>query len=373
MIDWGQSLLRPNPLNVFWETWTLGHDSIGNADCWRGWTNVCTQVNVANVIRDQAEYIANRPTYNNYSSPLGRGPAIGYGGGGGGRGPGGGGGYVNRCNGRCGTPVKPPKPPIDQNTNNGRNPIVAPTLPPAVAIWTTTWAVGQGVSMTVAAQAVLDMFAIAVFTPTVLNGKDLYPLPDPSHRPGGGGTGRKRQDNKCDDGPGKSATGHVTYLPRERYYDTYSKREECRAVGIYGIIDDSDLTTVAHLGPGTNTGSKKPPGWHEIKAQGHKPNNGHLQPKLGGGDGKDLRNLVPQYDHVNSPYISDGVEGDIRDSLEAGNPVALWITPRYGSANSGIPTTIEYNYRDLGTGASKHCIVHNQASGGRTTGSSNCP
>ncbi|NNJ08199.1 hypothetical protein HHX38_29370 [Streptomyces sp. PKU-MA01144] len=351
----------------------MGHDSIGNADCWRGWTNVCTQVNVANVIRDQAEYIANRPTYNNYSSPLGRGPAIGYGGGGGGRGPGGGGGYVNRCNGRCGTPVKPPKPPIDQNPNNGRNPIVAPTLPPAVAIWTTTWAVGQGVSMTVAAQAVLDMFAIAVFTPTVLNGKDLYPLPDPSHRPGGGGTGRKRQDNKCDDGPGKSATGHVTYLPRERYYDTYSKREECRAVGIYGIIDDSDLTTVAHPGPGTNTGSKKPPGWHEIKAQGHKPNNGHLQPKLGGGDGKDLRNLVPQYDHVNSPYISDGVEGDIRDSLEAGNPVALWITPRYGSANSGIPTTIEYNYRDLGTGVSKHCIVHNQASGGRTTGSSNCP
>lgn len=57
----------------------------------------------------------------------------------------------------------------------------------------------------------------------------------------------------------------------------------------------------------------------------------------------------------------------------AGNPVAVWITPRYGNANSGIPSTIECQYRDLGTGVSNHCIVHNQASGGRTTGSNSCP
>ncbi|WP_107481900.1 DNA/RNA non-specific endonuclease [Streptomyces sp. JHA26] len=98
-----------------------------------------------------------------------------------------------------------------------------------------------------------------------------------------------------------------------------------------------------------------------------------MQPKLGGGDGKDLRNLVPQYARTNSPYIRDGVENDIRVSLEAGHKVALHINPHYGNANSGIPTQIEYNYRDLSTGVAKHCVIHPTTAGGSTTGSASCP
>ncbi|WUW86264.1 hypothetical protein OG595_10230 [Streptomyces sp. NBC_01451] len=290
-------------------------------------------------------------------------------GGGGGGGGGGGTGCAPNC------VVTPPKPPIDQNPNNGPNPIPAPTLPPGQVDWTSAvWGAGQGVSETYTSQAILDMLAVAIFTPNVVDGLEIFPFAEPSHLPGGGSRGRSRSDNKCDDGPGTSATGHVTYLPRERYYDNFSKQEECRAIGIYGFIDKSDLTTKAHPGPGTSTGSsKKPPGYEEIRSQGYMPNNGHLQPKLGGGDGKDLRNRVPQYHDVNSPYIRDGVEADIRASLEAGHTVSLSITPRYGNVNSGIPGLIEYNYTDLSTGVAKHCVVHNQGSGGRTAGSSNCP
>jgi hypothetical protein len=219
----------------------------------------------------------------------------------------------------------------------------------------------------------VNLAAVAIFTPTVYQGKDLYPFPDPSHKAGGGGRWRNRQDKKCDDGPGMSPTGHVTYMPRERYYDNFTKREECRATGVSGIIDQQDLTTAAHPGPGTDTGSKRPPGYAEMKSKGHNPQNGHLQPKLAGGDGKDLRNLVPQYALTNSPYIRDGVEKDIRASLEAGHKVALHINPYYRIVNSGIPTQIEYNYRDLSTGVAKHCVIHPTTTGGSTTGSANCP
>jgi hypothetical protein len=220
----------------------------------------------------------------------------------------------------------------------------------------------------------VDLAAVAIFSPLVHEGKDLYPLPDPADEPGGGNKGRSRTDKKCDDGPGTSPTGHVTYLPRERYYDNFSKQEECRATGVFGIVDQQDLTTKKHPGPGSSTGSaKRPPGYEEIRSQGHQPNNGHLQPKLAGGDGKDLRNLIPQYRLTNSPYIRDGVEGDIRDSLESGHKVSLYINPHYGNANSGIPTEIEYNYADLSTGVAKHCVVHQSPTGGRTTGSSTCP
>lgn len=390
LLSWGPNLFGPpTPIGlaakVFWWAWTSGSNSIGNGSCYSGIVDRCAGQRTADALRRQADNIAAQSWPKPRSSSRGGGRATqpaprggnnSYYSGGtrGGGSRGGGGGYTTVCNGRCGTPVKPPKPPIDQNPNNGLNPIPAPKLPPAVATWTSAiWTAGSAVTTTVSAQAVLNMLAVAIFTPTTIDGKDLFPLPQRDHRPGGGSTGRKRTDKKCDDGPGKSPTGHVTYLPRERYYDKFSKQEECRATGVYGIIDSTDLTTKAHPGPGTDTGSKKPPGWHEIRSQGEKPNNGHLQPKLGGGNGKDLRNLIPQYERINSPYIRDGVEKDIRNSLEAGNSVTLWITPRYGKPNSGIPTTIEYNYGDLTTGVTKHCVVHNQASGGRTTGSSTCP
>ncbi|GAB3955626.1 DNRLRE domain-containing protein [Streptomyces sparsus] len=199
-------------------------------------------------------------------------------------------------------------------------------------------------------------------------------LPAPQNAPGGRNGGRMRDDNACDDGPGVSPTGHAVYLPRERYYDGFSQRQECRATGVYGILDKSDLTTKKHPGPGTSTNdSTRPPGYEEIRALGGVPHNGHLIPKAGGGSGTDLRNLVPEFDRVNAPYISGGVEKEIRDSLRAGHTVAVSITPHYNRGNSGIPGSIEYNYGVVETGMSKHCVVYNDSTLRRTTGSLDCP
>ncbi|MFJ9656992.1 LamG-like jellyroll fold domain-containing protein [Streptomyces griseoflavus] len=272
------------------------------------------------------------------------------------------------------TTVKPPKPPTPQNPNHGSSPRPAPVRPaPKPRVDVVRIQQRSLDHAVIAAQTSVHQAVAAIFTPTVHEGEALYPFPDPADKPGGGNRWRNRNDKKCDDGPGRSPTGHVTYLPRERYYDTFSQREECRAVGVFGIIDQQDLTTAAHPGPGTDTGSKRPPGYAQLRSQGGKPQNGHLQPKLGGGDGKDLRNLVPQHALTNSPYIRDGVEKDIRTSLEAGHRVAIYINPHYGDMNSGIPTRIEYNYADLSTRVAKHCVIHQSSMGGHTTGSASCP
>ncbi|MFF3317355.1 LamG-like jellyroll fold domain-containing protein [Streptomyces sp. NPDC003035] len=321
-------------------------------------------------LTSQADHAATAPRGNsNYDTPLGYGRVVSS------RGSSSGGdsrGNQYRCNGTCGTTtVKPPKPPIDQNPNNDWNPFPAPTLPPAIAVWAAaTWTATTGVTTaTFTSKAMLDLLAIAMFAPDVINGPDPRLQP----QPGGGTRGRTRKDNKCDDGPGVSPTGHQIYLPRERYYDSFSMREECRATGVYGLLDYSDLTTKAKPGPGTSTGSKKPPGYAEIRSYGGEPHNGHLIPKLGGGSGTDLRNLVAQYSHVNTPYLRDTIEKDIRDGLESGRRVTVSIVPHYDNNSSGIPSRIEYNYSIAGSGEWKHCTVYNQLSGGKTVGTPNCP
>jgi RHS repeat-associated protein len=336
-------------------------------DCGYGFIDRCSGQRMATALANQAEDIAGRPLWSgggNYTTTWT------YGSPGGGRGTG---GTRYICNGQCGyAPVKPPKPPIDQNPNNGSNPLPAPTLPPAIAVWTAaTWTVGTGVSATFTSQAMLDLLAIAIFAPTIINGPD----PRLQDQPGGGTRWRTRNDKKCDDGPGVSKNGHQVYLPRERYYDKHSQQEECRATGVYGLLDMSDLTTKKHPGPGSSTNSTtRPPGYNEINSQpGQRAHNGHLIPKLGGGSGTDLRNLVAQYSHVNTPYLRDTIERDIRQGLESGKRVTVSVVPHYDNKNSGIPTRLEYNYSIVGSGEWKHCTVYNKASGGQTVGTSNCP
>ncbi|GAA3123390.1 hypothetical protein GCM10020254_83220 [Streptomyces goshikiensis] len=62
-------------------------------------------------------------------------------------------------------PTKPPKPVIDTNAYNGRNPIPAPSLPPAALNWmagsTATLAAGT-ITATFTSQAILDVLAVAV-------------------------------------------------------------------------------------------------------------------------------------------------------------------------------------------------------------------
>nr|WP_324611220.1 LamG-like jellyroll fold domain-containing protein [Streptomyces sp. WM4235] len=312
-----------------------------------------------------------------------------HGGGGGGSsyGGGGGGGSSPRTRPRPNprphpNPPRPkpkpkPQPIFDPNPWNGKNPVPAPDLAPIVGLVVTGTATVLSEATAAAAtvftaQAVLDSLAIAIFTPVIIGS------PDPRVEPqsGGDNTWRKRTDDKCDDGPGTSANGHQIYLPRERYWDDFSKRYECRATGVYGLLDKSDLTTTKHPGPGTSTNeNRRPPGYDEINDQpGQKANNGHLLPKIGGGSGTDLRNLVAQYRWVNSPYIRDTVENDIRVGLEANKRVTVSITVHYDSQSSGIPTRLEYDYSVIGSGEWKNCTVFNTP--GKTAsivGTQNCP
>ncbi|MFD3335972.1 LamG-like jellyroll fold domain-containing protein [Streptomyces sp. NPDC058700] len=306
-------------------------------------------------------------------------------GGGGSRGGGGGGGRGGGGGGSTKTKPKPPRhnpaPPkikiVDPNNHNGRNPTPAPDLPPIIPVLVTGTATALSQATAAAAtvftaQAVLDALALAIFTPVLIGSPD----PRLEEKAGGDNKWRNRTDGQCDDGAGRSDNGHQAYLPRERYWDNFSQQEECRATGVYGILNSADLTTKKHPGPGSHTNDRlRPPGYEEINAQpGQRANNGHLVPNLGGGSGTDLRNLVAQYYWVNSPYIRDTIEKDIRGALEMGKRVTFSVVPHYDRSGSGIPTRIEYNYSVVGSGEWKNCTVYNNP--GRTAvtvGTANCP
>ncbi|MEU7230348.1 LamG-like jellyroll fold domain-containing protein [Streptomyces chrestomyceticus] len=273
---------------------------------------------------------------------------------------------------RSKAPTRPARPPIPQNPNAGRNPVPAPKRALPRPEWNPSaggWKPGDGWDMVMGALQMLNLLGNGQYTPD----QGQEPLPAPENNPGGKNDGRNRQDNICDAGPGVSPTGHAVYLPRERYYDAFSQRSECRATGVYGLLDSSDYNK-NRKAPGTNTnGSTKPPGMDEIAAQGHVPANGHLIPAVASGSGIDLRNLVAEYEKTNTPYLNWGVEREIRVAIKSGKHLQLSVTPHYSRPDSGIPTSIEYNYAVLEDGSSRHCVIHQSPSGGTTTGSADCP
>ncbi|GAU69154.1 FHA domain-containing protein [Streptomyces sp. NBRC 110611] len=271
--------------------------------------------------------------------------------------------------------LPPPPPPPPQNPNRGPHPKPAPTRPAPKPDWNPNsgkWTPGDGWNIVLGALHMIDMFGDTQYTPDQLDEPQVHPAPE--NNPGGKNDGRMRQDNRCDVGPGVSPTGHAVYLPRERYYDSFEGSYQCRATGVYGLLDVSDYNK-GRKAPGTNTnGSTQPPGMREMEeAQGEKAANGHLIPAAASGSGIDLRNLVAEYEKTNHPYLNYGVELDIRKAVKSGKRLALSVVPHYGRRDSGIPTSIEYNYSVLEDGTSKHCVIHQSPTGGTTTGSSNCP
>lgn len=76
---------------------------------------------------------------------------------------------------------------------------------------------------------------------------------------------------------------------------------------------------------------------------------------------------------MNTPYLSQGIEKEIRDALAAHKRVSLSISVVYDGRSSGIPTKLEYRYSVIGSGVVKNCTVHNESTGGRTTGDPSCP
>ncbi|MFD5014867.1 LamG-like jellyroll fold domain-containing protein [Streptomyces chartreusis] len=272
---------------------------------------------------------------------------------------------------RASTNVKPPKPPTPQNPNRGPRPTPAPTRPapkPRVDVSRIQRSSLER-AVVVDGSAMLDLAADFLYAPE----DALELLPGPIDSPGGKNDGRNRDDNRCDAGPGVSPTGHAVYLPRERYYDTFEGRYECRATGVYGLLDQSDYNK-GRKAPGTNTNSStRPPGMREIEDQGHEPANGHLIPAAASGSGIDLRNLVAEYTETNTPYLNYGVEKEIRNAIKSGKHLAISVIPHYGNRGSGIPTEIEYNYGTVDDGDMKHCVITQSPTGGTTRGSANCP
>ncbi|MGW8984828.1 hypothetical protein ACWGQ9_19450 [Streptomyces parvus] len=119
-------------------------------------------------------------------------------------------------------------------------------------------------------------------------------LPSPLNNPGGKNGGRDRDDEKCDDGPGVSPTGHAVYLPRGRYYDSFEGSYQCRAIGFYGLLDITD---------------------YEIRRNGHAPANGHLIPAAAKRSGIDLRNLAAEHEEINTPYLNHDTEKEIWNAI----------------------------------------------------------
>ncbi|WP_394298264.1 LamG-like jellyroll fold domain-containing protein [Streptomyces griseus] len=362
VLDWGANLVkRRNPIGVFWSTWIVGHNSIGNSDCWVGLRDRCANRRTIDAILRQADNIRNLPKSKPRPSP-GRGgratqpaPRGGnnsyYGGNRRGGGQGGGSGYTTVCNGHCGTPVKPPKPPIDQNPNNGLNPIPAPTLPPAVATWTSAiWTAGSAVTTTVSAQAMLDMLAIAAFVPDVLPD----PFLDEARNPGGD----SRSPERCDDQAGENVNGNITYLPRQRFRPG---KDGCRASGAVGIFSDPE-----DLEDGTKTawkadcesGMVTPPDYWTLPP-GRGRARGHLVGCQFGGSGTDLRNLVPLHREANMPAMST-IENNIAREIRGSQSVRYEVTPMYRDTSSGVPDVIHIEARG-NKGMDVDCHVINQA------------
>ncbi|MEU8932882.1 LamG-like jellyroll fold domain-containing protein [Streptomyces sp. NPDC048409] len=321
--------------------------------------------NLADLLRKQANHVSQAAGYSalvdtGYGYSHGPGTSAGTGAGSG----------SGNCQFGCGIIVTPPKPPIDQNPNNGPNPEPAPTrAKPKAEYEDAGWDTGDGVDTVVDTVDMLRLLGDGTYTPD----NELEALPAPVNNTGGKNNGRDRDDGRCDVGPGVSPTGHAVYLPRERYYDTHEERYECRATGVYGLLDISDYNK-GRKAPGTNTNSStQPPGMNEIRSQGYEPANGHLIPAAATGAGIDLRNLVAEYEETNSPYLNHTVEKEIRNAIKSGKHLAISVVPHYGNNSSGIPTEIEYNYGTVEDGKMKHCVISQSPAGGTTRGSADCP
>ncbi|MFE7588086.1 LamG-like jellyroll fold domain-containing protein [Kitasatospora sp. NPDC057512] len=278
--------------------------------------------------------------------------------------------------------VPRPKPPADSRpTNDNDRPYANPN--PIDFFTDTIVAVGTAVVTTV----VVDGTAVVVGTATTVGAgivagtdaiidvaTDLWFFKETDSRPGGKNQWR-RKDKECDEGVGFSSTGHALYAPREKYFDATTQMNECRAVGVWFQLDASDYNPTDTAPSYTQTGGMKPPGYAEMRAKGGEPRNGHILPKVAFGDGKDLRNLVAEYEKTNSPYLSTGVEKDIRDALVAERHVVGTIRVTYPNQGTGVYFSKHYDYLVVEENREVHCIVYQAptAEGGRTNGDNKCP
>ncbi|MEU0586502.1 LamG-like jellyroll fold domain-containing protein [Streptomyces sp. NPDC006132] len=263
-------------------------------------------------------------------------------------------GYAGRYGGGYGystsaqrAPVRPPRPPIDQNPNNGPHPKPAPTRPAPKPDWTPGsggWKPGDVVKMIVGAAQMLDLADNKQYTPDPQGAYETAP-----GRGGDSGT-PERDDQDCRRG-GK---GWVEYGGLDSAHGD-------RATGVEACLDSAYLKT--HPGSATKWKEVAPPGYEWARDYagylGNRPpgewvNACHLLGRSLSGDGLKPENLSTCARSANSnaiaatdPGIVDHMasfESQVKAAIDKGQVVHYKVTPAYMGPRT-VPVAYELTAR----------------------------
>ncbi|MFI1507160.1 RHS repeat-associated core domain-containing protein [Streptomyces sp. NPDC020597] len=227
--------------------------------------------------------------------------------------------------------VRPPKPPIDQNPNNGKHPRPAPTRPTPKPDWDPNggkWKPGDIVKLVVGAAQMLDLSDDEQYTP------DTHAAPGTN--PGSDGTsGESRNSQDCR----RDGKGWVDYGDADSAHGD-------RATGVEACLDSAYLTT--HPGTKTDPDKVTPPGYEWARKYagylGNRPpgqwvNACHLLGKDLSGDGLRPGNLSTCSRSANAnrispndPGITDHMysyEKQVKEAIDAGQVVHYRVKPVY--------------------------------------------
>nr|WP_262387273.1 LamG-like jellyroll fold domain-containing protein [Streptomyces sp. TRM49041] len=236
--------------------------------------------------------------------------------------------------------IRPPAPPIDQNPNNGPNPVPAPDRPkPDWGIQPGGWKPGDGWQLIV---GVLEMAALTengAYTPDEEIAADysmsrlVTPETDGEHEPESGTPVRRQDCRKGNtavhymplDNLGR-AQGVVACLNKGDYNYVHSEKVD----GHLGVESGWALNSNETMIVGTPT--EYPTNWEHVPPgyRGRKENHhrGHLLARSLGGDGRDLRNLVPLYANVNSVTMK-AYEIALEKRTQTGETIYYQVTAHY--------------------------------------------
>ncbi|MEU2263648.1 LamG-like jellyroll fold domain-containing protein [Streptomyces sp. NPDC019645] len=265
----------------------------------------------------------------------------------------------NRGTSNVATTTRPPSPRPLQNPNRGKNPHPAPTRlapKPRVDVKRIQQrAIARAVVYQLEEIVELASAGAEPFDPAVLGIGADYSMSrlvtteeDSEHEPEAGTPVRREDCRKGNtavhymplDYLGR-AQGVVACLNRGDYNYVHSEK-----IGdILGVQTDWVLDSRETMIVGTHT--EYPTNWEHIPP-GYGGNNkghhrGHLLARQLGGDGTDLRNLVPLYKKVNTPRMSRHENELARRVQEDGETIFYQVTPHY-EGNSQIPDYLELKW-----------------------------
>ncbi|MFD9420449.1 LamG-like jellyroll fold domain-containing protein [Streptomyces goshikiensis] len=315
---------------TLWEAWNAGGNMVNDARC-PGMVN-CPPASdwrdPEGVSGEKRQHVS----YQSASPSRSSSPRHSSGGGGGGGGGGRGGSGTQKVHPR---PTKPAKPRIDTNAHNGPNPTPAPNLPPAALNWTAastaTLSPTQTITAAFTSQAILDLLAIAGFTPQQAPNAEGVPGIDT----GAGSDTREGRDCRV------LGAAWIHYSPTD-------PNNGDRATGAEACLDKAYVDEKRGTGTDVRRGAKPPAydwaagyAWELGNEPARKWRNAcHLIASRLGGSGTDYENLAtcsrtansdrmdtstPQHRHSNMAKW----EADVYDAVQSGQVVHYTVTPLY--------------------------------------------